>query len=199
MDGVCLIKIWRYTRNVLGSLQGISQLADEGSSFFTCSHAFHIRNISAHASNYCKQEMCFLTKQQRACQERGALFITLVLRQVSPHTMEKMKKLFNISYFIASEQPFFCDFADLCKLHVKHGLFWADTKWLADLCKLHVKHGLFWRETYISDKGNFFVMSASNDMEADESWQLNEPTLFVMADRNNYKWQRSGTFVCKVS
>jgi len=111
--------------------------------------------------------MCFLTKQQRACQEIGALNITLVLRQVSPHTMEKMKKLFNISYFIASEQPF-SDFADLCKLHVKHGLFW--------------------RETYISDKGcNFFVMSTSNDMEADESWQLNEPTLFVMADRNNYK------------
>ena len=84
-----------------------SSLADKNSSFFTGSQAFHIGNIKAHASNR-KHEACVLAKQQREQQERGSMNIVQSLRQMSNDTEEKMKKLFNISYFIAKyERPLF--------------------------------------------------------------------------------------------
>ena len=83
-----------------------SSLADKNSSFFTGSQAFHIGNIKAHASNR-KHKACVLAKQQREQQESGSGNIVQCLRHMSSDTEEKMKKLFNISYFIAKhERPF---------------------------------------------------------------------------------------------
>ena len=96
-------------------------LADKNSSFFTGSQAFHIGNIKAHGSNR-RHEACALAKQQRELQERGSRNVVQSLQQMSSDTEEKMKKLFNISYFIAKHERLFSDFENLCKLHVKNGL-----------------------------------------------------------------------------
>ena len=138
-------------------------LADKSSSFFTGRQAFHVRNIKAHANNR-KHEICYAAKQQRVLQERGSRDIVQALRQMSPETEEKMKKLFNISYFIAKCERPFSDFADLCKLHEKNGLPLGDT--------------------YINDKGcRVFVEVINGVMKEDESQQLNESRFIsVMAD-----------------
>ena len=129
-------------------------LADKNSSFFTGSQAFHIGNIKAHASNQ-KHEACVLARQQREQQERGSWDIVQSLRQMLSDTEEKMKKLFNISYFIAKHERPFSDFEDLCKHHVKNGL----SLW----------------ETYINDKGcRVFVEAIDGVMKEDESQQVNK-------------------------
>ena len=88
-------------------------LADKNSSFFTGSQAFHTGNITAHASNR-RHEACVFAKQQREQQGRGARNVVQSLQQMSSDTEEKMKKLFNISYFIAKHERPFSDFEDLC-------------------------------------------------------------------------------------
>ena len=69
----------------------------------------NIGNIKAHASN-CKHEACILAKQQREQQQRGSMNIFQSLQQMSSDNEEKMKKLFNISYFIAKHERPFSDF-----------------------------------------------------------------------------------------
>ena len=123
--------------------------------FFTGSQAFHIGNIKAHASNR-KHKACVLAKQQREQQERGSRNIVQCLRQMTSDTEEKMKKLLNISYFIAKHERPFSDFEDFCKLHVKNGLSLG--------------------ETYINDKGcRVFVEAIDGVMKEDESQQVNNP------------------------
>ena len=140
-----------------------SSLADKNSSFFTGSQAFHIGNIKAHASNR-EHEACVLAKQQREQQERDSRNIVQCLRQMLSDTEEKMKKLINISYFIAKHEPPFSDFEDFCKLHVKNGLSLG--------------------ETYINDKGcRVFVEAIDGVMKEDESQQVNNQRFIsVMAD-----------------
>ena len=77
---------------------------------------------------------------------------------------EKMKKLFDISYFIAKHERPFSDFEDFCKLHMKNGLSLG--------------------ETYINDKGcRVFVEAIDGVMKEDESQQVNNQCFIsVMAD-----------------
>ena len=70
-------------------------LADKSSSLFTGSQAFHIKNTKAYASNR-KKETCHAAKQQKAQQKKGSRDIVRALRQMSPETEEKMKKLLSI-------------------------------------------------------------------------------------------------------
>ena len=86
------------------------------------------------------------------------------LRQMSRDTEEKIKKLFNISYFIAKHERPFIDFEDLCKLHVKNGLSLG--------------------RTYINDKGcRVFVEAIDGVMKEDESQQVNKQCFIsIMAD-----------------
>lgn len=82
---------------------------------------------------------------------------------MSSDTEEKMKKLFNISYFIAKQERPFSDFEDLCKLHVKNGLSLE--------------------ETYINDKGCVFIEAIDGVMKEDESQLVNKQRFIsVMAD-----------------
>ena len=83
---------------------------------------------------------------------------------MSSDTEEKMKKLFNISYFLAKHEQPFSDFEDLCKLHVKNGLSLG--------------------ETYINDKGcRVFIEAIDGVMKEDESQLVNKQHfLSVMAD-----------------
>ena len=77
---------------------------------------------------------------------------------------DKMKKLFNISYFIAKHERPFSDFKDFFKLHVKNGLSLG--------------------ETYINDKGcHVFIEAIDGVMKEDESQLVNKQRfLSVMAD-----------------
>ena len=83
---------------------------------------------------------------------------------MSSDTEEKMKKLFNIPYFITKHERPFSDFKDLCKLHVKNGLSLG--------------------ETYINDKGcRVFVEAIDGVMKEDESQLVNKQGFIsVMAD-----------------
>ena len=83
---------------------------------------------------------------------------------MSSGTEEKMKKLFNISYFIAKHERPFSDFEDLHKLHMKNGL----SLW----------------EIYINDKGcRVLVEAIDGVMKEDESQQVNKQCFIsVMAD-----------------
>ena len=54
-------------------------------------------------------------------------------------TEEKMKKLINISYFIAKHEPPFSDFEDFCKLHVKNGLSLGETYIKDKGCRVFVE------------------------------------------------------------
>ena len=81
--------------------------------------------------------------------------IVVSLQQILSNTEEKMKKLYNVSYFIAKHERPFSDFEELCKLHVKNGLSLG--------------------ETYINDKGcRVSVEAIDGVMKEDESQQVNK-------------------------
>ena len=105
-----------------------------------------------------------LSSAKREQQERGSRNVVQSLRQMSSDTEEKMKKLFNTSYFIAKHERPFSDFKDFFKLHVKNGLSLG--------------------ETYINDKGcRVFIEEIDGVMKEDESQLVNKKHFIsVMAD-----------------
>ena len=78
---------------------------------------------------------------------------------MSSDSEDKMKKLFNLSYFIAKHEQPFSDFKDFFKLHVKNGLSLG--------------------ETYINDKGcRVFIEAIDGVMKEDESQLVNNNAFF---------------------
>ena len=140
-----------------------SSLADKTVHFLPGAKLSPLETLK-HMQAIVKHEACILAKQQREQQERRSMNIVQSLRQMSSDTEEKMKKLFDISYFITKHERPFSDFEDLCKLHVKNGLSLG--------------------ETYINDKGcHIFVDTIDGVMKEDESHQVNKQHFTsVMAD-----------------
>ena len=94
------------------------RLAD-GNAFFTGTSSFWIQNLKAHDSSKV-HDSC--SKAKAAKENLAKAPMNLAIRNMESATLEKMIKLFNITYFAAKEEIPFAKFPKLCTFHKKNNV-----------------------------------------------------------------------------
>ena len=112
------------------------EIADKTSSLYIGTSGFRRTTIQANA----KSKSHFNCFEANSAQENPAAApMGIALRNMNAQVKEKLRKLFNTSYFVSKENLAFAKVLQLCKLQMKNGLDLEETYLNDHRCKEYIQ------------------------------------------------------------